>query len=213
MFFDHFLSFFRQKCNAKLLAGFKLFEIIQCQLSWPNFRYIHYKSTCVCLSVIRIYIKLYLISLYTLIRCVSVLLKISVDKCVDKLVKFDSSRSLQMIQSTSQALNDEDADVLVESEEIQPQMSATNIEMQSSFNQETEKQPQWPSNPSFASCLQNNVGFSATNPGFSRNSSPHVKQPRISSNPIEKHPDTAEIIREIENNNRIMIIMRGNLKH
>lgn len=136
--------------------------------------------------------------------------KISVDKCVDKLVKFDSSRSLQSIQSTSRAIiNDEDADVLVESEEIQPPMSAKNIETQGAFNQETEKQPQWPSNVSFASCLQNNVGFSATNPGFSRNGSPHNKQPRLASNPIEKHPDVPEIIREIEKNHRIMIVMRG----
>lgn len=147
-----------------------------------------------------------------MIRCVSVLLKISVDKCVDKLVKFDSSRSLQIIQAKSQENNDEDADILVESEEIQPPMSATNVEMQGTSNQETEKRPQWPSNPSFANCLQNNVGFSTTNPGFSRNSSPHVKQPRLASNPIEKHPDLPEIIREVENNNRIMIIMRGKLK-
>lgn len=138
---------------------------------------------------------------------------ISVDKCVDKLVKFDSSRSLQTIQSTSQATNDDDVDVLVESEEIQPPMSATSIEMQSAFNQETEKRPQWPSNMSFANCLQNNVGFSSTNPGFGRNGSPHAKQPRLASNPIEKHPDVPEIIREIEKNHRIMIVMRGRFKY
>lgn len=118
-----------------------------------------------------------------------------------------------MIQSTSRAINDEDADVIVESEEIQPPMSAKNIEMQSAFNPETEKRPQWPPNMSFANCLQNNVEFSATNPGFSRNSSPHVKQSRLASNSIEKHPDVPEIISEIEKNHRIMIIMRGRFKY
>lgn len=133
----------------------------------------------------------------------------SVDKCVDKLVKFDSSRSLQTIQSRSRASNDEDADMLVESEEMQRPMPSENIEMQSPLNQEPENRPQWPRNMSFASCLHNNVGFSATNPGFNRNGSPHAKQPSLASNPIEKHPDVPEIIREIEKNHRIMIVMRG----
>lgn len=118
-----------------------------------------------------------------------------------------------MIQSTSRAMNDEDADVLVESEEIQPPMSVKDIELEGVFNQETEKRPQWPSNTSFANCLQNNVGFSITNPGHSRNGSPHFKQPRLASNSIEKHPDVPTIVREIEKNHRIMIVMRGKFKH
>lgn len=120
-----------------------------------------------------------------------------------------------MIQSSSRPIDDEDADVLIESEEIQPPIlnTAKIIEMQSEFNQEIEKRPQWPSNVSFANCLQNNVGFSNTNPGFSRNGSPHVKQRKLASNPIEKHPDVPEIIGEIEKNHRIMIVMRGKFKH
>lgn len=118
-----------------------------------------------------------------------------------------------MIQSASQAVDDTDADVLVESEEIQPPMSRQNVEMQSTTNQETEKRPQWCSNMSFADCMRNSVGFSVTNQGFSRNASPHVKQPKMASNQIEKHPDVPEILREIEKNHRIMIVMRGTLEY
>lgn len=113
------------------------------------------------------------------------------------------------MQSSNNNINPgDDIDVVIESIEIQHQQpnatGATDVSNQ--------KQSPWPSNMSFASCFQHNTGFSNANLGFNsrhRNGSPQVKQPRLASNTIDKHPAVPEIIKDIESNYRVLIIMRG----
>lgn len=128
-------------------------------------------------------------------------------------MKFNASRASNFGNNASNAYDD-DADVVIESEEIQPSAIVNQSTVSNMLpNADEEKRTQWSSNMSFASTLQQpNVGFSVTNSGFNHNNrtgSPQVKQPRLAPHAIEKHPNVPEIIREIEKNNRILICMRG----
>lgn len=112
---------------------------------------------------------------------------------------------MQSARNNNNLVDDND-DVVIESVEIQQSNATGESEVSS------QQQSPWPTNMSFASCFQHNSGFSNTNLGFNtrhQNGSPQVKQPRLAANTIDKHPDVAEIIKDIENNYRILICMRG----
>lgn len=142
---------------------------------------------------------------------ISCLHSISVDQCIEKLVKFDPS-TIQRQTSYDMPNNnnndsDDDADVLIESEEIQNPTGADKPSTSSSSNTQNEekvKRVQWPS-------YQSNFGFSSTSaPLHPRNGlSSMTKQPRLMSSAIDKHPDVPDTIKHIEQNHRILICMRG----
>lgn len=127
-------------------------------------------------------------------------------------MKFDPSTiqrqiSVTMENNNNNVSDDDDADVLIESEEIQ-HLNATAKSKKPSVptqNDEQEKQRSpWPS------YKQHNAGFAATNlPLPNQRTGPILKQPRLTSNTMDKHPDVPEIIKHIEQNHRILICMRG----
>lgn len=101
--------------------------------------------------------------------------------------------------------SDDDADVLIESEEIQHPIGLEKPTASTSVaqNGEAVKRVQWPS-------YQTNVGFSSTNaPPPARIGPNSMKQPRLMSSAIDKHPDVPDTIKHIEQNHRILICMRG----
>lgn len=103
------------------------------------------------------------------------------------------------------ANQDDDADVFIESDEIQhvntPSKSQASSTSQPST--ETTKSP-WPS-------YSHTVGFGATHtPQTTQRITPNYKQqPRLMSTALDKHPDVPEIIRHIEQGHRILICTRG----
>lgn len=130
------------------------------------------------------------------------------DQCIERLVKFDPStiaRPMSVEMENHYNNSDDDADVLIESEEIQHINSTDKSKVASNSgeqSEETEKSNPWPS-------FRQNVGFGAINtPIQNHRTGPMLKQPRL-SNAIDKHPDVADIIRHIEQNHRILICMRG----
>lgn len=126
-------------------------------------------------------------------------------------MKFDPSTvqrpmSVEMVKNKDLSDDDDDADVLIESEEIQQVNTAKSKKPSGSVqNDEQEKQSPWPI------YKQNNVGFAAANVPFpNHRAGPNSKQPRLTSNAtIDKHPDVADIIKHIEQNHLILICMRG----
>lgn len=137
------------------------------------------------------------------------------EHCIEKLVKFDPSTvqrpmsvEMERHNNNNSNLSDDgdDADVLIESEEIQQvNTSAAKSKKPSGTvqNDDQEKRSPWPN------YKQNNAGFAATNTPNHR-TGPNSKQPRLNSNAVlDKHPDVAEIIKHIEQNHLILICMRG----
>lgn len=131
------------------------------------------------------------------------------DQCIEKLVKFDPTtiqRPMSVEMENHYSNSDDDADVLIESEEIQHINSTAKSKMASNSaekGEESEKSNPWPS-------FRQNVGFGAMNtPIPNQRTGSMQKQPRLMSNVIDKHPDVADIIKHIEQNHRILICMRG----
>ncbi|XP_055326889.1 uncharacterized protein LOC129580468 [Sitodiplosis mosellana] len=141
--------------------------------------------------------------------------KWKLEQCIEKLVKFDPRTVQRPMTVNMEKYNtnnnnlsdDDDADVLIESEEIQ-QVNTTAAKPKkpsgSAQNEEQEKRCPWPT------YKQHNAGFTATNlPLPNHRPGPNSKQPRLTSNAMDKHPDVAEIIKHIEQNHLILICMRG----
>lgn len=127
------------------------------------------------------------------------------DQCIEKLIQFDpntieSAMATQM--NNNNALSDDDADVVVESEEVQHPIAAKKLDVASGSQQkdDTKKTP-WPS--------YQNTGFSSVNAPLPNNNRYVSKQPRLMANSTDKHPDVPDIIKHIELNHRILICLRG----
>lgn len=135
----------------------------------------------------------------------------TVEQCIEKLVKFDPSTvqrpmSAEMENNNNNMSDDDDADVLIESDEIQHVNSTVKIKKPSSSaqNDEQEKRCPWPS------YKQQNAGFGSGNgPLPNQRTGLISKQPRFASNTLDKHPDVPDIIKNIEQNHRILICLRG----
>lgn len=116
------------------------------------------------------------------------------DKCIEKLVKFDPNslpRPTSMEIENNNNASDDDADVLIESEEIQP----TNTPDTPSTSQQTH------------GAANSSMPFFKQNTGY--RTGPIMKQPRLMPSALDKHPDVQEIIKHIEQGHRILVCMRG----
>lgn len=133
------------------------------------------------------------------------------EQCIEKLVKFDPNTvqrpmSVEMVNNNNNMSDDDDADVLIESDEIQHVNATVKTKKPSGSiqNDEQEKRCPWPS------YKQHSAGFGAGNgPMTNQRTGPIPKQPRIASNTLDKHPDVPDIIKNIEQNHRILICIRG----
>lgn len=131
------------------------------------------------------------------------------DQCIEALVKFDPNKIERSISMETKGLSnniddDDDADVLIESEEIQHVEPTEKSQISLNCEQEhqtNEKRSPWPT-------YKHNTGFAATNTPILSHQRTY-KQPRLVSNTIDKHPDMPEIIKHIEQNHKILICMRG----
>lgn len=111
------------------------------------------------------------------------------------------------MENNNNNILDDDADVLIESEEIQHSPATTNKSKMSSMsepNNGSAKRSPWPFN-------QQNTGFGTTATPIpnQRTVQNLTKQPRLTSSTLDKHPDVADILKHIEQNHRILICMRG----
>lgn len=147
----------------------------------------------------------------------NILISILVDQCIERLVKFDPNSiprpmSVEMENSNNNNMNnayDDDEDVLVESEEIQPANVSVMAQMPSTSQQSEASTGKfvWPSSTKYAGYAQAAAATASPN----QRSGPNFKQPRLmqTNQTLSKHPDVSEIIRHIEQGHCILICMRG----
>lgn len=115
-------------------------------------------------------------------------------------MKFDPSTIQRSISLEMQTNNsDDDADVLIESEEIQHANATVKM---NTPNEQNERRNPWQS-------FKHNFGTATQNTFITQNQRATPKQPRLMSNNIDKHPDVPDTIKQIEQNFRILICMRG----
>lgn len=139
------------------------------------------------------------------------------EQCIEKLIKFDSS-SAQYPSNNANTANDDDddADVVIETDEIQ--LSNADAQIESTIDESDgaktncgQSTPLVQPSTSFSSFLKQNFATTSTNQPNNQHfsGSPQIKQRRLMPASIEKHPDLPEIIKDIERNFRVMIVMRG----
>lgn len=105
--------------------------------------------------------------------------------------------------------SDDDEDVLVESEEIQPgNAAAMATHIPSTSRGDTSAKFVWPTSTKYSGYAQAAAAAAAPPPPNQR-SGPNYKQPRLMQTAPIKHPDVPEIIRYIEQGQCILICMRG----
>lgn len=133
------------------------------------------------------------------------------EQCIEKLVKFDPNsvpRPMSVELPHNNNVSDDEADVVIESEEIKHVKTPAKAKMSKSStsqqNDEATKSP-WPS-------YKQSAGFAAVvsaAPCPNQKAGPILKQPRLMPSALEKHPDIPEVIRHIEQGHRILVCIRG----